>query len=285
MRLSDGFLAGLFCALIVVGCTESPFKDDISPPPTKITGRVDLHRIDGDNSNVYVWLDGLNVSTHTDSAGHFELQFPREVNSGNAVTGAFKLYCFVANYSIATAEIIVNDGLFQYSQGDLDRLGHVNHVMSMFKILHITTIVQPRWVASDSDDPIDVQVTLQAVTDSVTVIFPKSVGGLLGGLFFRSVETGQIFIDIPDEGADTREHVRIGQQPLSRRGVFQLNGSNFRDLTLPIGNYEIIPFFFIEHEDMPQKLFDSIGEKVDEPDPEFLKIPFKRDGGRFRVIG
>ena len=275
-----GFLAVLTTQL---ACTKSPFDEEVAPPPTKISGRIDLHRVDDDNSNIYVWLEGINISTFTDSTGYFELELPLERSSD--VTGAYRLFCFVANYTTATADIILQNGLFRYSQGDLDRFGGVNRVIDMFKILDITTIVQPRSTPITFGGPIDVQVTVRAIADSVAVVFPKSVGGLLGGLFFRNLDTGQIFIDIPDEGADTKETIIVGsEQPISRRGVFQLNGTNFRDLILPIGDYEVIPYFFIEHEELPAELLRSLGERVEEPHPQFLNIPVKRDGGKFRVF-
>ncbi|MFQ5629431.1 MAG: hypothetical protein ACE5I1_11770 [bacterium] len=285
IKSPNSFVNILFvCAFALISCTKSPFNEEVAPPPTTIQGRVDLHRTDGDNSNAYIWLEGINVATHTDSLGHFKLEIPRE-RSAN-VTGSYKLFCYVANYTLSTAEIIVQDGLFKYGQGDLDRLGQVNRVVDLFQSLDISTVVQPRWAAINDSGVFRVQVTLKAITDSVTVIFPKSVGGLLGGLFFRNIETGQIHIDIPDEGADTRESIVVGpEQSFKRQGVFQLNGTNFRDLTLPVGTYEIIPYFFIYHESLPQELLDSLGEKVEEADPEFLKIPFKREGGRFRIIG
>lgn len=270
--------------LWLAGCTESPFVDEVAPPPTKIAGRVELNGLSNENHGVYVWLEGFNIGTFTDSSGHFEIEFPRELVGTGTLSGIFKLYFFVANYSLVSLDIAVNDDGFVYGFGKLDRLGLLQEPVQLFKILDIQTVVQPRWAVNTYNGPIDVQVTLQAITDTVTVIFPKSVGGLLGGLFFRNEETGQVFIDIPDEGADTREFVDVGPEPVARRGVFQLNGSNFRDLTLPVGDYEVIPFFFIEHQGLPHELLMSLGERVEEADPQYLRIPFKRQGGHFRII-
>ncbi len=268
-------------------CTESPFENDIKPVARVIRGQVQLVDDPQDQrAGVYVWMDGANLSTHTDSTGKFELVIPHTLvgAGGVAINGVFRVYFYVANYGFASVEIAVRDGLFQYNQGDLDNNGNLQDPIRLFKILTINTIVAPPSVAQSYDGPIDMQTTFRATGDSVTIVVPKSVGGLLGGIFFRHKQTGKIYIDIPDEGADTRERIVVGNEPLSRRQVFQLNGTNFRELFLPVGDFEVIPFFFIEQEKMPAALLKSLGENVEEPAPEYLKIPFRREGGEFQVF-
>lgn len=279
------FISFLLTVLLLGGCTESPFEGDISPEPIKITGYVNLLRdLEGD-STVYVWLEGFNLSTYTDNTGAFEIVIPREVSesSGNNLNGLYKLYFYVANYTVRTADVIVQNGKIVYGQGDVNKHGNLSHNIEMFKILDILTVVSPSRVDINYDGPIDVVLRLQAIVDSVTVIFPKSVGGLLGWLIFRNLETGEIYADIADIGADTQEYVGIGQESQSRRGVFQLNGTNFRELFLPIGEYKIIPFFYIHDEELPAELFASFGDVINKPNEAYLKIPFRRDGGHFRI--
>jgi hypothetical protein len=280
------FFAALLVAAVLSfnlfqGCTESPFGGDIASEPKQITGQVDLVDTINDETGAYVWLSGLNLSTYTDSTGAFTLEMPKNVSRD--FSGVFTLYFYVANYRLNRATVVVREGKFLYGAGDIMSNGRLKETVKLFKILDIKTIVEPMQVQSSYSGPIHLQTTLQAVGDSVSVVFPKSVGGLLGGMFFRHLETGQVYIDIVDVGADTREETMIGREPRSRRQIFELNGANYRELFLPVGEYIVIPFFLVLQADLPQELFDSFGEKADDLTPNFLKIPFRRDEARFRI--
>ena len=279
---------GLFVAVglgLFFQCTTSPFGEDISSEPRSIRGRVDL--LDNpDDGNVYVWLEGFKIGTRTDEEGFFLLEIPKELTetSHSSLNGIFKLYFYVANYVIKTVDVVVRNGLFVYEEAGLGREGSLLGLITLEKILSIMTIVEPRWAHGTYDGPIDVQVTLQAVRDSITVIYPKSIGGLLGAIILRHRTTNQIFFDIPDPSASTRAYDVIGQEPKSRRMVFQLNGSNFRELFLPVGNYEVIPYFLVEQGSLPQELLGTLGGNVEQIGANFLLIPYVREGGRFRII-
>lgn len=275
------FAAALGC-IGFNSCTESPFEGDIGKEPKQITGLVDLADTFNDEKGVYVWLSGLNLGTYTDSLGAFKLEMPKNVSRD--FSGVFTLYFYVANYRLNRATVVVREGKFLYGAGDLTPDGRIKDVVKMFKILDIKTIVDPPSVPSSYSGPIDVQTTLQATLDTVSVVFPKSVGGLLGGMFFRHLQSGQIYIDIADVGANTRDVVLVGREPKSRRQIFELNGANYRDLFLPVGEYIVIPFFLIQQDDVPQELFNSFGEKADDLTPNFLKVPFRRDEARFQIV-
>ncbi|MFQ5751571.1 MAG: hypothetical protein ACE5HI_06190, partial [bacterium] len=239
--------------------------------------------LDGD---IYVWLEGFKIGTRTDEDGYFHIDIPKELGESSyaGLNGIFKLYFYVANYNIQTVDVVVRNGMFVYGEGGVGRDGSLREVVTMGKILNIFTLVVPKWVHGDFDGPINVQVTLQATHDSVTVIYPKSIGGLLGAILLRHKVTYEIFVDIPDLNAKTRALDIIGTDPKSRRMIFQLNGTNYRDLFLPVGDYEVIPYFLIEHDDLPQELLQTLGDNVEMIGKNFLKIPHRREGGRFRVI-
>lgn len=286
MKAHKSFVVLLFAAALSFnlfqGCTESPFEGGIASEPKQITGQVDLVDTLNDEKGVYVWLSGLNLSTYTDSTGAFTLEMPKNVSRD--FSGIFTLYFYVANYRLNRATVVVREGKFLYGAGDITPEGRLKEGVKLFKILDIKTIVEPTQVRSSYVGPIHLQTTLQAVDDTVSVVFPKSVGGLLGGMFFRHLGTGQIYIDIADVGANTRDEALIGREPRSRRQVFELNGANYRDLFLPVGEYVVIPFFLILQDDLPQELFNSFGEKADDLTPNFLKIPFRRDEARFQIV-
>ena len=73
----------------LIDCSENPlFKDeDISSGGSDIKGKVSLN----DNSppdNVFIWLEGFNISTYSDSQGNFLLQLPPASNQpGGGING------------------------------------------------------------------------------------------------------------------------------------------------------------------------------------------------------
>lgn len=276
---SFGAVAALLAALLVQSCSKSPLSEDgIRVESGELQGRVQLS--DGGNpAEVYVWLEGTTVATRTGSTGEFTLQLPPAVTQTDA-SGWHRLYFYLANYKLAWAEVLVRNGRFVYGAGDLNADGELINQVSLFKMLRILTYVEPAVVPSQFDGPVHVQVSLQATLDSVTVVYPKSVGGFLGAILLRHRESGQIFADVPDVGAHTRDYDRIGPEVRSRRLVF-----NFTPNIVPPGHYEIIPYFFIEHANMPDGLLASLGERVEEIGADFLKIPAKREGGQFVVTG
>jgi len=265
-----------FVALWLMHCSSSPLSEEgITRESGELSGRVQLS--DGSNpADVYVWLEGTSLSTRTDTNGDFKLSLPPAQSLSTA--GWHRLYFYLANYKLNWVEVLISNGRFIKGAGGLNQRGELIDHVSLFKILHITTIVVPASVPNQFDGPVHVQVSLQATLDSVTVIYPKSVGGFLGGILLRRQETGEVFADVPDVSAHTRDLDRIGREVRSRRMVF-----NFTPNIVPPGHYEVIPFLFIEQANMPNGLLQSLGANIEEVSANFLKIPAKRVGGHFVV--
>jgi hypothetical protein len=264
---------------IFAGCTQSPLENKVDDPQTaQIRGKVQLSdRVSPEG--VYLWLEGTAIATRTGADGQFELTLPPSSQGRlTAANGVYNLYFYLANYKLGTASVVVQNGGFLFSRGDLNAKGELADAKTLHKILNIQTIVEPATVSPHFDGPIHVQVTLRAVLDSVTVVFPKMVGGLLGAVLLKDLESGKVFADVPDVGADTKAVVKVGPEPHSWRLVILLTRT-----PLPVGQYEVIPYFFIEQENMPAGLLASLGPNVQEIGPDFLKIPAKREGGRLVI--
>jgi hypothetical protein len=274
------FLTAGICLLIFAGCTESPFQEKVDEPKgAQIFGQISLDDLISPDG-AYVWLEGVNASARTDQDGKFELTLPPSSQGG--VNGVFSLYIYLSNYKFATVQTVVQDGKFLYAQGDITARGEVNGKLSIRKILDISTSVTPSTVPKNYTGPIFVAATLHAVLDSVDVVFPKMVGGLLGAVLFKKIETGEVFVDIPDLGARTRFRDKVGNEPRAWvQTVFLTRGG-----ITSSGVYEVIPYFFIEQMDLPPELISSLGVDVNEVEnveAEFAGIPAKRAGGRLIV--
>jgi len=268
------------CMLAAVGCTSSPVSDQgIVTGSRELTGRVVLS--DGSSPDgIYVWLEGTNIATRTDGAGSFLITLPQTSEGGSQIAaGAFNLFFYVANFRLAAAHVIVQNGEFLRARGDINPEGELKEELRLFKILSVRTLVDPASVPSDFEGSIDIEVTLQATLDTVTVVFPKMVGGLLGAIVLRNLGTGDVFVDVPDTTGQARAVERVGPEPRSWRMVLDL-----RRGMLPPGEYEVVPYFLIEQDDLPPALLASLGPDVQELGPGYLEIPFKREGGRFVII-
>ena len=92
----------------LLGCTgNSIFDDEISSLDgysfhgiVKIAGSSDAE-------NVYIWLEAFNIGAWSDSTGAFELHIPpAKTQSGEGLTGEYRVFYYIANYGIKISEDI-----------------------------------------------------------------------------------------------------------------------------------------------------------------------------------
>lgn len=267
--------SGLLCS-----CTANPFGGNkISEEKRKISGSVRL----ADQSNakgVLVWMAGFNISTFTDENGGFEINLPPKESQGSAgaISGVFNLYFFVANYLLDSAQVVVQNGAFLYSRGDVNEDGKLNAPRTLRRFLRLSTVLLPPSVSISFTSRIGVNAILEATIDSATVIFPRSVGDLLGAAFFKRTGSDEVFIFEAVPGANTRDVALIARTPNSRLLAFTLSL-----LPLPAGRYEVIPYILLRHQPLPPGLLASLGANVEALHSDYLKLPFRREGGQFEV--
>ncbi len=279
-------LAALFVGLTLglVACEDSPLSQaDISLPNQSVSGQV---RFDNNISpeGIYVWFQGFNLGTRTDQEGRFRFVLPPAVTQGAAggTTGAFNIYYYVANFTLDSSTVAVVDGSFLYSQGELGSTGELNVTKILKQLLKIETSVQPASVFRESitvtegktDFIMSVEVALSAVRDSVIVSFPRDVGEVQGPLIFRNMETGEFkVLQSTVAGVVTSTRDTIDQVPTIRTYALPL----FPD-DLQSGEYEIIPYLFLEEIPLPAGLLESLSEDVTELGEGYLSMPFLRQG-------
>lgn len=277
----------LLPVLLILSCTSNPAGgDSISQGRRSMSGKVILNENSSSNSsleNIFVWMEEFDISTRTDAAGEFSLTLPPpgSQNNSGGVSGVFQIYFYLANYSLETAEVLIRDGEFMYGRADLDNSGSLVLDATLDKFLHVKTEIAPASVPRSYDNIIGATVELSSTTpDSVSVVFPNSIGGSLGAIFMRNTETGQIYVlSGPPDGA--RDKVVITQTGTSRPFVFDLAGPTAGNL--PVGRYEVIPYILVVHEPVPRQLIESLGNEVEELTPNYLKIPFRRELATFEI--
>ena len=262
--------------LFTIGCTSNPFgSSEISRTSSTITGTVSL----GNNlasKGAYVWLDGLSVGTRTDENGRFSLALPPPSAQGNSngTTGTFNLYYYVANFSLNKTELATRNGFFILPNQEFDEKGELHKTKSLFQFLTISTEIQPCSLQVGAGGLLSVRFVLEAKTDSVSVYFPGEVDEYLYPVLLHNSQSGQLFImnaTITGVGGD--DWLRVGRQPQSRRLLVSLRGNS-----LPLGEYRVIPYLLVRHDQIPAGLLASLGKNAEALGPEYLNIPFAREG-------
>jgi hypothetical protein len=269
------------CLALFWGCTKAPFgEDEISAGSRQIRGRVELSR-NLNPQGVFVWLDGVGVGTRTDKNGQFTITLP-SVESQSArggTSGAFNLYFYLANFELITTSVVLRNGVFVYPQGEINKDGELSRPKLIPELLHIDIAVTPSVMAAPSiRDTVLVEAKLSAVSDSATVVFPKSIPGRFGALFFRNISSGAILVFPLFPALALDQTQIIGKATYTTIAVFYPGR-----MRLPPGKYEIIPYLLVKHEPVPPALIASLGDTVEALGPNYLMIPFRREGGSFEL--
>ena len=277
------YLITAFLFTIIWGCTSSPFEGkNVTPSVRKISGKVRLSTNE-DPQDVFIWFEGFDMNTHPDENGNFEFSIPppSAQNSSGGLTGVFNIYFYIANFSLVVKPIVFLNGDIAVEQTEINQQGQFLQEMLMFENLKIHTEVDPNSVdKNDSSVPVTINVILQAVKDSVDVLFPRRTGGLSAPIFFRNLETGDVTIlqtSVPDKKA--KDTLRVPPSPTLRQLTTEINVGRF-----PPGKYEIIPYILILNPEVPEGLFQSLGTDGQPFGMDYLIIPFKRSREVFEIL-
>ncbi|KAA3609617.1 MAG: hypothetical protein DWQ05_22035 [Calditrichaeota bacterium] len=256
-------------------CDSNPFSNnEISGNRDTISGKVELNKDDADG--VYIWLESFDVGTFSNQNGDFELLLP----PGNAETsGTFNLYFFVANYTLDSAIVAVNNGEFIFGDQDIDQNGRLAGIKKLEKFLEIVTTALPERVtkAPNVRENIKISVDFTSLTDSATIVIPGSIPGLLGGVFIENIETRELYLysSLP---VTTVTKLTVGKVKISRSLTFE-----YIALNLPKATYRFVPYFLIHHQRIPVELIESIGQNALAFAPNYLKLPLKKQDAIFEV--
>ncbi len=264
---------------IVSGCTSSPISEnsDIDVPKRQIAGNVAL--MDGANSEgTFIWFEGFNTSTRVDQLGNFELSIPPKQAQGgtNGISGTFKIYYYIANYELASSNIVTRNGEFVFLSGDLNDNGKLTPI-TLERNLRIHTKVAPDSVSTDYTGFIDVEVSLVA-NKPVNVEFPFTFSDQFGAILACCDSTNQIYTFKAFPDLLISSTIEVQDSLITRSLSFTLS-----TFDLPVGEYEIIPYLFVNRDDIPSELLLNLGDTVKALSREYLNMPLKRTGGSFEI--
>lgn len=273
-----------YLSFLVISCTKSPFdSDEISSGNREISGKVVLS--DGfDAEGVYIWLEGFGIGVRSDAKGEFRVTLPPPAAQGtpSGVTGSFSLYFYLANYGLKSTTVVTRNGEFIFAQGEINKKGELNQPKELQKFLDINTVVEPTSISTAYSGVINVDVHLVTpLNDSATVVFPTTFGRPLGTVILKNLNTEQLFLFQSSKGNPNQTAHIIGSVKQIIEKDFDIGGAGG---VLPVGAYEVIPHILIRHEEIPNALLQSLGEKFIEPGTDYLNLPMRRQGGRLEVV-
>jgi len=262
-----------------LSCTDNPFfsDKDFSSDKLVIKGKVELSH-SSDYSGVYVWLEGLNVSTYTNSDGQFNLKLSSPVSlpgGAAAWNGVFKLYYYVANYRYEFSSVLIRNGKVEYGNYDVNNSSNINKTIQLTEILGIRTTISPSSTTHGylKGQTINLYFDTHGYSVSVDTFEPQNPYSAC--VIFRKIgdpNTKAIFVL-----ANINEYKRL-ELFGSINWETRLGGGDGWDIQpIPVesGDYEVIPYIIIHQDDLPEELLLSISEYYDTFTSEYLKLPFK----------
>jgi hypothetical protein len=266
----------------MVGCTDNPFESApaIAPSRQSIRGSVQLSGTT-DHSGVHVWLEGFDLVTTTGSDGSFSLTLPPPAaqGGGSGVSGVYRLWAFLGNYSTRSLRVAVQNGSFIFPSDDIDEDGALREELYLRERFSITTNLSMTRIEADSPRFISMQVELQAPGTPADVYFPRMSNGVEGPVLLHNLGTGEVkLFSTTVTGIEINDYVRVADIPHVRSMLLSIP-----KYALKAGQYEVVPYLLPHGVAIPSGLLNSLGENVTELNPTYIAYPFRREGGRLDV--
>jgi hypothetical protein len=290
MNILKYILLVIIIASIYLGCTDNPFFEDADFVSDKlvIKGTVELDRSD-DRSGVYVWLEGLNVSTYTNSNGQFELHLPSPAAlSGGATAwnGKFKLYYYLVNYRPDTSAIVIRNGKVEFGKLDVDHSGSISRKIILKEILGIRTTINPTSTDKNVIFGQRVDLTFTNYGERVRIFTYVPFNASSGCVIFRRLDGQMAHTRFVLANLNSLERLFITQTEVWHMRLGDTNEMGVKDMdpiSIEPGLYEVVPYVLIEQDGVPEELLESITPHYRTFSAEYLKLPFKWDVDTFEV--
>ena len=171
-----------FIILIIILLNLNPqtgCKEEINSPPekpsftTELKGKVILEN-QTEHSNALVYLDSLNRGVATDSNGLYSVQFSDE---DTVYDGTFKIYFFVNEYEMDSAQYVLVNGKVKLDSLDIDSEGNLpTKELEQLLLIEGWTDKQEYRIG----DTIEFTARFNNVTDRTVHVFIYSIFNQLG---------------------------------------------------------------------------------------------------------
>jgi len=269
----------IIISFFIVACTNNPLFDEDTSAQDKYVLRGKIALDDGSSpGDLFVWMEELDLSTRTNTAGDFLLQIPKN-DELKGLNGVYKIYFYAGDYKITHVEVLLRDGHFEYGQYAINNQGYIKETIILKKILLIETTIDPMTISGAQSTFLEITVTFTAVDTTLLILIERGYADRqLAGFVFNDLSKSILdAILYSRPGA-----VRVGYNLDSAASTWEVSFSLPENL-LPSGEYEVYPFVSIRQKTVPEALLANFGAKADEFTTDFLNVPLKPKSARLTV--
>ncbi|UCF65397.1 MAG: hypothetical protein JSW33_06090 [bacterium] len=276
------FILLFMWVIFIIGlhCTENPFYKN--PEEVKTQRTVTGHVLLNDQStpdSIFVWLEEFDIGTYSDANGIFSMRLPPpEKQAGGGVDGIFNLFFYVSNFRIDSVRLAVKNGEFVYGSADINSQGVLIQPVVLQKLLEIETVVSPDTFTSCYDKFVIVKLRLKAFFPQVNIAALTDYEQNISGIILKRNRSEEALVTI------IRSHMSQLNTQITISGFKEyISYYKYDYCSFPAGDYEIIPFLWVEQPTIPPELFENLGISPHQISLDYLRIPVKRQGGEFRI--
>ena len=263
---------------LFLSCTSNPFWNDPETEQLTLSGTI-FSENNTMGTPISVWLETFDRYTTTDENGDFSLIIQNTQSTDGSVSGSLKVYFFIYNYQLDSAEVNFTNGRLSIDQTDFSADGELIKPIELKKIL--SGEVELELLENDFYD----QDTLEIVFDvdihtAIDIDLYKFIwveDNFHSGLIFYDATNDTAimyrFSGYDDYGNIVNDQLRKLSFDMNEESQWQYLIQTDQ-LFLPSGEYRIVPYFLIDHSFIPQGMIDHMGgEQIFSFSNEYLTIP------------
>ncbi len=268
----------LFLLIFVLHCTSNPFWDDPSTDGLYLSGTI-LTENNSIDTPVSVWLETFESYTTTDQDGNFSIEISNTQSTLSSISGPIKIYFFIYNYQLDSAIINLTNGRISNTQTDFSINGVLVKTIELKKIMSGSLALEPFEGKFYDRDSVQIVFNVE-IYNSVNIDLYK-----YGTNHTYNVHSGLIFHDIESDTAifyrysgydaygnlmdDRLIHLNYEMnENIQWKYVVKTNQIN-----LVAGEYQIIPYFIINHDFIPLELINAMDGDSFSFSNNYLNIP------------
>ena len=268
-----------FLFFILFSCTSNPFWTDSGKNELALKGHVGAENKVTDVP-ISIWVKTLDLYSITNEDGSFHIPINSTQSGVGSISGHVYLYFFIHNYSLDSAVVYFSNGELSRDQTDFSEEGNLLKNIELKRILSgemkVHTLENEFYAQDTVLVTFEINTHLPVEIDRYKFIW-KDEYNFNSGLFFRSLTDKSIkvyrFSGTDEYGnniEDQLEHISY-----SMNEVFTWNYYIATEqLDLANGSYEILPYFLIKHDYLPEGLIEELGgEPIFTPTEFYLDLP------------
>jgi len=256
-------------------CTSNPFWNDGVKLEENLTGKIVLENMNS-NTRTFVWLEGYDIHTQTNAQGEFNIVLN---DFSDNISGPLNIYFFIHNYLLDSVTVNFTNGRLSSNQSQIDSDGNLLETVYLKKILSCSSMHQTDLNILESEKP-SIEYTISAHKPATISIYKFLMGDSINsnsGLIFHNLSDGSIvlhrFSKVNGDGFLIQDQFFHLSTEISEELIWTYL-IDPDQLSLFSGEYDVYPYFKIEHSYLPMGLVDALGGPIlFEFNEQYLSLP------------